>query len=166
MCQRNESRFNMDSYWTPPDSTSAADSILRYGGNPNPGSNPAPAAPVSAWQSIPKYGGHRGGHKRRKDGLCAGSPEAIAADRAKDADRKRRVRAAAREAVNYYSAQPGAADEIQTELPTPAPATANGKPLLLAIGLFLAAIVAGHLVFCRKLDELTVKANPTPRKPF
>lgn len=62
---------------------------------------PAPVSPVEPW----RYGGHRGGHNRRKDGLCAGSPEAIAADRAKDAERKRNARAAKRAygVQNYQS---------------------------------------------------------------
>ena len=46
----------------------------------------------SALASVPKFGGNRGG-KPRTDGLVPGSPEALAADRAKDAERKRAERA-------------------------------------------------------------------------
>ena len=111
------------------------------------------------------YGGHRGGNKRRKDGLCAGSPEAIAADREKDRLRKKRSRAAASEAV-YYPFTPGTPDGAQTELPAFAPAATNSNGPLLALGIALVAIFAGHLAFCRKLDESIAKANPSPRKPF
>jgi len=53
------------------------------------GNKPAAnAAPVSALVSVPKFGGNRGG-KKRADGLAPGSPEAKAADNAKDAERKR-----------------------------------------------------------------------------
>jgi hypothetical protein len=54
-----------------------------------------PAAPlVSAKVSSPAlFGGHRGGGKKRADGLAAGSPEAIEADKKKNAARMRDSRA-------------------------------------------------------------------------
>lgn len=58
------------------------------------GAAPAAGAPlVPAVSSMPLFGGFRGGRKR-KDGLKPGSPEAIQADRNKDAKRKRDERAA------------------------------------------------------------------------
>jgi len=53
------------------------------------GTNLPPVAPAtSAQASVPLFGGFRGGRKRA-DGLIPGSPEAIEADRKKDAERKR-----------------------------------------------------------------------------
>jgi hypothetical protein len=45
------------------------------------------------------FGGHRGGGKKRLDGLPAGSPEALAADRKKNAERMREDRARKRGAA-------------------------------------------------------------------
>lgn len=60
---------------------------------------PAAAAPPVQPDKPPLFGGKRGpGRAGRADGLVPGSPEAIAADRAKDAARKRLARAAARAA--------------------------------------------------------------------
>ncbi len=56
-----------------------------------------PVAPVSKPPAL--FGGHKGGGKKRADGLIAGSPEAIAADKAKDAERKRLDRAAKKAAA-------------------------------------------------------------------
>jgi len=55
----------------------------------------APSAPVAAPKvsSVPLFGGHKGGGKKRLDGLVAGSPEAIAADKEKNAARMREARA-------------------------------------------------------------------------
>ena len=39
--------------------------------------------------SVPLFGGHRGGGKKRYDGLPAGSPEAIEANKKKDRERKK-----------------------------------------------------------------------------
>ena len=73
--------------------------------SPHAGANPAPAAPAAApgpaalgsvavARAPEAFGGHKGGGKKRADGLKAGSPEAVAADKAKDALRKREARAA------------------------------------------------------------------------
>ena len=56
-------------------------------GNASSVAPPSPGAQVAA----PLFGGLRGG-RPRKDGLAPGSPEAIEADRKKDAERKRRQR--------------------------------------------------------------------------
>ena len=60
---------------------------------PGVGASPAAGTPASpsATQSVPLFGGFRGG-RRRLDGLPAGSPEAKAADAAKNAERMRRAR--------------------------------------------------------------------------
>lgn len=52
----------------------------------------ATPVPVSAVESVPKYGGNRGG-KPRRDGLVPGSPQAKEADRKKETDRKALYRA-------------------------------------------------------------------------
>ncbi len=73
----------------------------------------AGAASASAAGSVPLFGGHRGGGKKRADGLPAGSPEALAADRKKNAERMAEKRAAQKTAA----------------LPAPLPsATAGGMP--------------------------------------
>lgn len=60
------------------------------GGSPgSPAANVAPSP--SAQQTVPSFGGIRGGRVRR-DGLIPGSPEALAEDRRKDRERKRRAR--------------------------------------------------------------------------
>lgn len=64
------------------------------GGAPAPLGVPG-GAPVPASVSVPLFGGFRGKQKRR-DGLVAGSPEAAAADREKDRQRKQRAREAQR----------------------------------------------------------------------
>lgn len=69
---------------------------------------------VSASQSAPLFGGHRGG-KVRADGLPAGSPAAKEADRRKDRERKARAAAAKAEPPPLPSAIPGVAG------PTPPP---------------------------------------------
>lgn len=57
-----------------------------------PAGNPSMAPAVAVAPAL--FGGHRGGGKKRYDGLVAGSPEAKAADLAADAKRKRDDRAA------------------------------------------------------------------------
>ena len=59
-------------------------------GNGGAGAMPAPGG--SAKDTAPRFGGLRGGRKRA-DGLVPGSPEAVEADRKKDADRKKKQRA-------------------------------------------------------------------------
>lgn len=61
-------------------------------------SKPAQVAPVGVKvdDSPARFGGHKGGGKKRQDGLLAGSPEAIAADKKKDAERKASSRAQAK----------------------------------------------------------------------
>lgn len=54
---------------------------------------------TAAGQSVPLFGGHRGGGKKRKDGLPAGSPEAKEADRKKDRERKVESRSAKKSAA-------------------------------------------------------------------
>jgi hypothetical protein len=54
----------------------------------------SPGAPSSARSSVPIFGGHRGGRKR-KDGLKPGSQAAHEADKERDAERKRLERAEA-----------------------------------------------------------------------
>lgn len=61
-------------------------------------------APPLLQSEVWRYGGLRGGRKR-KDGLIPGSPQAAEADRAKDAERKRRARAAARMARESITCQ-------------------------------------------------------------
>lgn len=54
---------------------------------------------VAAGDSVPLFSGHRGGGKKRADGLPAGSPEAIEADKLKDRARKNAANAAKRVAA-------------------------------------------------------------------
>jgi hypothetical protein len=63
--------------------------------------NAVSSVPVdsAAGKSVPLFGGHRGGGKKRADGLPAGSPEALEADRKKDRDRKNAANAAKRVAA-------------------------------------------------------------------
>ena len=91
-----------------------------------------------------RWGGHRGGSKRRKDGLFAGSPEAIAADRAKDAARKRNARAAKRAygVQNYQNpGQPVA--RVASAANTP-PATTGERFSILELAIIgLSAVFVG-----------------------
>ena len=66
------------------------------------------AAPVAAPVAPALFGGHKGGGKKRADGLVAGSPEAIEADKKKNAKRMRDARAAKAE-KNPVAALPSAA---------------------------------------------------------
>lgn len=88
---------------------------------PEPGANPAaPGAPlVGAKVSVPLFGGHRGG-RPRKDGLPAGSSEAQAADREKNAERMRRARERERK-----SAPPEPLPSILGDAAPPAPGLAG-----------------------------------------
>ena len=58
------------------------------------GASNNPPVPPAVSVAPALFGGHRGGGKKRGDGLVAGSPEAKAADLAADARRKRGERAA------------------------------------------------------------------------
>lgn len=95
------------------------------GQTPSPAAG-APASP-SALETATRHGGLPGG-KPREDGLKPGSPEALAADRKKDADRKRAARAVANrlrpEPPALPSAVPGA-----TQTPGNSPAAAPGSPV-------------------------------------
>lgn len=72
-----------------------------------------PVGVAAAAGSAPAlFGGHRGGGKKRADGLVAGSPEAVEADKKKDRDRKNLANAAKRSAP----------------LPPPLPYSANAFP--------------------------------------
>ncbi len=66
---------------------------------------PAPVVqpPVASAQPPALFGGHRGGGKKRADGLVAGSPEAIAADKEKN-----RLRMAAKRAGEKVATLPPA----------------------------------------------------------
>ena len=92
-----------------------------------PGLPPVAPSPVaSATDTVPLFGGHRGG-KRRADGLPAGSPEAREADRLKDAERKRRARLEAK-----ANAEPA---PLPPSLPcAPAPAVGAPPPSPDAVG--------------------------------
>jgi hypothetical protein len=80
-------------------------------------------APAS--QSVPLFGGHRGGGKKRADGLPAGSPEAIAADRKKDA-----LRQAANRAKKNGAALPATLPAAVAAVQTPsAPVAVGASPV-------------------------------------
>jgi hypothetical protein len=72
---------------TPPPAPAAPPVAGDAKGGPPGGPPPGSAAKVTA----PKFGGLRGG-KGRKDGLVPGTPEAVEADRKRDAERKRKER--------------------------------------------------------------------------
>jgi len=101
--------------------------------NPAPVSAPASAA-VAVSQTAPVaappvtspalFGGHKGGGKKRADGLVAGSPAAIEADRKKNAERMRLARAEKKSA------------EIPAALPSRA-AAAEGPAGALGVGAAL-----------------------------
>ncbi len=74
---------------------------------------------------MPLFGGFRG-KRKRADGLVAGSPEAIAADREKDRLRKARARDAQRAAADPPPL-PGVVDDQ--------PATSAGGPVAAAAGV-------------------------------
>lgn len=72
-----------------------------------------------ASQTVPLFGGHRGG-KKRADGLVNGSPEAIEADKRKNAERMRLARAKAAElrpVAPLPSREPGMVDAPATTIP-------------------------------------------------
>ena len=102
------------------------------------------AAPVHAKSSVPLFGGNASG-KKRADGLKPGSPEAIAADKERDAKRKRDERAAARAA-----AEPAA-------LPSAAPVSPGASPAASLPVDFGATVTAAAVVAweAEKLAPLT-----------
>lgn len=89
-------------------------------GAPNAPANAAPGTDAAALAA--KHGGYRGG-RPRKDGLVPGSPEAILADREKEAQRKRiqRQREAAILAATKGPSLPGLADPGAPPASGPAP---------------------------------------------
>lgn len=97
-----------------------------------------PVAAVSPAGSAPAlFGGHRGGAKKRKDGLVAGSPEAIAANKAKDAARKRLERAE-KKAAALPPPLPAAIAASEDSLP----ALVAGQPAVVSPVAPVAAIAA------------------------
>lgn len=99
-----------------PASSQAAQDLA---GNGQPGTTAPVAAVVPAAVSAPLFGGLRGS-RPRKDGLLPGSPEAQAADRAKDRERKRRLRAG----------QAGPGGQVASADPPPLPAAGGpGAPV-------------------------------------
>jgi|GEM_PF-2411467 len=108
----------------------------------------APPAPVAApaAQSVPLFGGHRGGGKKRLDGLPAGSPAAIAADKAKDRERKNAANAlkkvatlppplpSAPGATENAAAPVGAGDVAVSAAPAGAVPVAGAAPLFVPWG--------------------------------
>ena len=92
----------------------------------------APAVAVVAPASQPPaaFGGHRGGGKKRLDGLPAGSPEAIEADKAKDRERKR----LANEKKKVASLPP--------PLPGISPPAVNAAPAVVAGASVVPAVAA------------------------
>jgi hypothetical protein len=82
-------------------------------GNSAPGQPAIVSAPAS--KSVPLFGGHRGGGKKRADGLPAGSPAAIEADRGKNAKRMRDKRAAEKLA-SLPPPLPGVATSLENKI--------------------------------------------------
>lgn len=93
----------------------------------------SPSAPVAVAQPVKPalFGGHKGGGKKRTDGLVAGSPAAIEADRKKDAERMRRYRAEKK------------SSEIPATLPSMAATASNPADALAAAEPALALPAAG-----------------------
>jgi len=88
------------------------------------------------------FGGHRGGGKKRLDGLPAGSPAAIAADKERD-----RIRAAEKRAAKKITplppALPGAVAPVQNAAAPPA----AGEPALPAAAAGVAPVAAAAPMF-------------------
>lgn len=99
------------------------------GGN-STSEKPSPVA-VAARDSVPLFGGHRGGGKKREDGLPAGSPEAKEADRKKAADRQ----ATRRERIKLASLPP--------PLPSAPPPDANAPAVVAGDAPAVPGAVAG-----------------------
>ena len=109
----------------------------------------AAAVAAPAAQSVPLFGGHRGGGKKRADGLPAGSPQAIEADKAKDRERKNKANAAKKMAA-LPPALPGVVAPVQNAA-TPVAAGASALPGPVA---GVAAVAAPlHVTWSQKLLE-------------
>jgi hypothetical protein len=106
---------------TPESNPLAAASALTAAKSATP---PAPvvAAPVS---SPALFGGHKGGGKKRADGLIAGSPAAIETDKAKNAERMRLARAAKKSA----EVPPPLPPRVASPAPAPAPLAVDSTTL-------------------------------------
>ena len=95
---------------------------------PSAAPQPLPSSD-SPRSSQPLFGGHKGGGKKRADGLVAGSPEAIQADKDKNAERMRLARAAEKN-----SAVPPPLPSVVSPAGSPnVPATAGGNALPAAV---------------------------------
>jgi len=122
---------------------------------------PAAAAPT-AKSSAPKFGGLRGGRKR-KDGLVPGSPEAVEADRVADAQRKRDQRSALRQAdPPPIPAASGPAETPAGDLGTvpgaQGPAPVPWDPSMLA-PLFLQLIPTAEKLTVKQITDRCTKAH-------
>jgi hypothetical protein len=86
------------------------------------------AVPLAPVQTVPLFGGNRGG-KARRDGLVPGSPEAVAADKKRERERKRKVRERDA-AVKLVEPPPlpSAAPGVPGAAPPPPGALAPGLP--------------------------------------
>lgn len=94
---------------------------------------PAVSPPVNSSPAL--FGGHRGGGKKRADGLAAGSPEAIEADRKKNAARMANKRAQERSAVAPPTLPPAPATAqapVQAMVNRPSPVPGAVAPLAAA----------------------------------
>ena len=103
--------------------------------------NAAPAN--SALASVPRFGGLRGG-RARNDGLKPGTPEAQAADRERDKQRKQRLRDAA---------MPEPAPQVAAKWMNKAGISAENQPEIV-LGTAVVSILAVHMKLIRKLDKL------------
>ena len=130
---------------------------------------PVAAGPVAVAKPPALFGGHKGGGKKRADGLVAGSPEAIKADKEKDMERKRRERAEKKMAA-MPPPLPGVAAPAQGapapvaggESPVPRVADGAAPPVAGPMPLFVAwsakMIERPVKLFSRIVDRLRVSA--------
>jgi hypothetical protein len=114
-------------------------------------------ATATAAQSPALFGGHRGGGKKRLDGLPAGSPAAIAADKAKDAARKRLDRdkkktATLPPALSAVVATPANAGAPVAAVASPVPAVAAG-----VVVPAVAAVPLAHVPWTTRVLEKPAK---------
>ena len=111
-----------------------------------------PAQPPAA------FGGHRGGGKKRTDGLVAGSPEAREADRKKDADRKAEKRAEKKVAALPPTLPGVAVPPANAAAPVVAGASGEFVPALPAVGVAAALpmfVAWSEKVLARPIKLLT-----------